>query len=106
MTRTIYDFDRQRKVNRNPSNKIQSIKPIYDENLNKFNEFFKMLEELKGLSMTFPQQKIVAEMQNVPSNQYALLKDDVGIGEAFTDHSSKFFYQVNINCVMIVHEMI
>ena len=105
MSNIEYDFSRQRIVRRNQSGKLISLYPIYNEDMNRYNEFFQMIQELKLLSGEFPQQKIIVEMQNVPSDQYENIKDLISIGEAFTDHIAKFFYQVNINCVIIVHEI-
>lgn len=99
----IHDFKRQRKIHREGS-KLVSLTPIYNEDLNKYNAFFKLYNQLKVMSEEFPQERIAIEMHNVPPDQFRFLKDEIGLGDAFTDHGSKFFFQVNINCMMIVFE--
>jgi len=99
----VYQFERQRIVNRTNSG-VSSIKPLYESELNKFNDFFNIYNKLKELSSLFPQDKMVVEIQNVPEDQYEMIKEEIGIGENFTDHINKFFYNVNINAVIIVHK--
>lgn len=99
----IYQYDRQRVINR-IDGRICSIKPLYDEEDNRYNEFFSLANKLKELSQEFPKNKFAVEMHNIPDGQYDNIKADVGIGEHFTDHASKFFFSVNVNAVVIAHK--
>ena len=103
MSYIIYDYARQRMVKRTSAGQIQSLTPIYNENNNKYNTFFSLVQKLKQLSKDFPEENLVANMYNVPSDQYQNLKDDIGIGDDFTEHEDLFYYQVNINCIIAVH---
>ncbi len=78
--------------------------PLYREELNKYNDFYAITTELSSFSERFPQDKFVIEIQNVPEDQYEMLKSDIGLGENFTDHSNKFFYNVKVNAVVVVHK--
>jgi hypothetical protein len=98
-----YNFDRQAITNRE-NGKIKSIKPIYNEENNKYNDFVKLKQELDRLSKVFPQDKFVVEVQNVPEDQYQLIIDEYGIGDEFTNHVNKFYLQISINSVIIVHK--
>ena len=53
-----------------------------------------MLKDLEQMSM------------EMDSTDYEALKDVVGIGDEYTEHKGHFYFQVNINCVIIVHQMI
>ena len=98
-----YNFDRQSVTSRE-NGKIKSIKPLYNAENDKYNQFVLMYEKLSKLSKQFPQDKIVVEIQNVPDNQYELMVDEWGIGEQFTNHVNKFYLQVGVNAVIVVHK--
>jgi hypothetical protein len=72
---------------------------------NKYNTFFKLWESLLKMSKEFPQEKIVAEMQNVCEVDYDMIKDEIGIGDNFTDHVSRFYLNVSLNATIIVHKI-
>ena len=99
-----YNFDKQRVINREEG-RIQSIKPLYNAENDKYNQFVLMYEHLSKMARKFPQDKIVVEIQNVPEDQYQLMIDEWGIGEQFTNHVNKFYLQVSINAVITVHKM-
>ena len=103
MSYIIYDYDRQRLVKRSDADRIQSITPIYQDKHNKYNEFFQLSGKLKKLSDDHPENCFATDIYNVPPGQYQNLKDDIGIGDEFTEHEDRFYYQVNINCVIAVH---
>jgi hypothetical protein len=100
----IYQYDQQRVVSR-IDGKIQSIKPMYNTDNDRYTEFFSLANKLKELSSEFPKNKYVVEMHNIPDGQYENIKSDIGIGEHFTDHASKFFFNVNVNAVIIAHKI-
>lgn len=99
----IHQFERQRVVNRE-GGRIQSIKPTYQDEMNKYNTFYVLFEKLVLLSKDFPQEKFMIEINNTPEEQYEMIKADIGIGDNFTDHSEKFFYNVSVNAIIIVHK--
>lgn len=99
----IHQYDRQRVVNR-IDGRIQSIKPMYNEENNRYDEFFSLSNKLKAFADEFPKNKFAVEMHNIPEKQYENIKADVGIGEHFTDHAGKFFFNVNVNAVIIAYK--
>jgi hypothetical protein len=96
----VYDYNKQRVVHRF-KDRILSIKPMFNSDMNKYDEFYKLANDLKKISTKFPSNKFVAEVHNIPDDQYTAIKDDVAINDCFTDHINKFFYNVNVNAVII-----
>lgn len=100
----VYDYGRQRIINRS-NGRTHSIKPLYLEESNKYNTFYKIWERLLKLSIEFPQEKFVVEINNMSESDYDLIVSDIGIGENFTDHVSKFYLSVTVNAIIIVHKV-
>ena len=89
-----YQFDKQRVVDRDSNDKIMSIMPIYEENNNKYNEFYDILNQLKNLSNKHKSIKFVVEINGVPEQDYRTIQDEIGFGNNYQDHVGKFFFNV------------
>ena len=97
----IYNYERQTVVSRDSEGKIQSINPVYkqeDDDLMKFNA---LIEDMRKIANKYPDVKFATEMINIEDEDFALIKDGLGVNKNFTDHASKFYFNTNLNSVLI-----
>ena len=97
----IYNYDRQTVVSRDENGKIKSIKPIYKIDEDDIIKFNNLTEDMKIISEKYPDVKFAAEIINIEDNDFSIIKDALGFKPNFTDHASKFFFNTNLNSVII-----
>jgi hypothetical protein len=103
---TTFNYKTSKKIKRNDSGKIVSIKPFYESDKDPYIIIHTQIHELITFADKFPENKVQVEINSVKEDIYKLLKEDLDHNRNFQDGAGKFFYSPTVNSVIIIHQEI
>jgi hypothetical protein len=102
-----YNFKRQRIIKRNDSGKILSLMPIYNKEAEVLIQIDQLIRQYRNLAITFPSVKLIGEVNSIPERDFKIIKEDLEYSNAdITDHGNRIYYQITVNCVLVMHQEI
>jgi hypothetical protein len=100
----VYKYNTQKKITRDDSEKIQSIKPIYQPDQDVLVRFHEQATELTAFASRYPESKFQVEINSIPEGTFKMIKEDIDMTTSYTDQGKRFFFCPTPNSVIIGHQ--